>query len=250
MLAQHIHLKQKLLRPGQEFTIEEAREVVDDLYEHCCIDVQDRFHNLFFHEICPLLLIAEQVADEMTRIVFTVENAQFDGAIILGDERRTQKVEMTAAIDGHQDALRMELLAARGRAPAFQRIRASGTKKNRIFDEDENLNEAIVSQEYDQGTLLPLLADAVKLKVEKAQTNLNYNDAWLGIVFDDWNMPLSHKKKGRFDPVCEQVLAGESGRYHPFSRVFFVGLSRKYVFDSWNRSAYKTISDHGGRNDW
>jgi hypothetical protein len=111
MLAQHLHLKQRLLRPGHEFTIEEAREVVNHLYEYYCIDTQDRFPNLFFHEICPLLLIAEHVANELTRIVFTVENARFDGAIILGDERRTQKVEMTAAIDGHQDALRMELLA-------------------------------------------------------------------------------------------------------------------------------------------
>ena len=96
------------------------------------------------------------------------------------------------------------------------------------------MDEAIVSREYDQETLLPLLENAVKLKVEKAQTNMNYHGAWLGIVFDDWIMPLNHKKKGRFDPVCEQVLAGESGQYHPFSRVFFVGIGRKYVFDSWS----------------
>ena len=235
MLAQHIHLKQRLLKPGHEFTIEEAREVVNHLYEHYLIDTKDRFHNLFFHEICPLLLIAERMGNEMTRIVFTVGNAHFDGAIILGEERKTHKVEMTAAIDGYQDALRMELLAARGRAPAFQKVRASGTKKNRIFNEDENALEAIISQEYDQETLLPLLEEALERKLKKAQTNVDYEAAWLGIVFDDWIMPIDHKKKRRFDPVCEQVLAGDRGRYHPFSRVFFIGLSRRYVFDSWNR---------------
>lgn len=233
MVAQHIDLKQRLLRPGHEFTIKEARDLVNYLYEHYCIDTQDRFHNAFFNEICPLLLIAEQVGDEMTRVVFTGENARFDGAIILGDERKTQKIEMTAAIDGRQDALRMELLASRGHAPAFRQIRVSGTKRNRTFHEDESLDEAIVSREYDQGVLLPLLEKAVKLKVGKAQTNMNYHGAWLGIVFDDWIMPLTHKKKARFDPVCEQILAGESGQCHPFSRVFFVGISRKYVFDSW-----------------
>jgi hypothetical protein len=186
-------------------------------------------------------LIAEQVAREMPRIVFTVEDARFDGAIILGEERRTQKVEMTAAIDGRQDALRMELLAARGSAPAFQEIRFSGTKKNRTFDENKNLDEAIFSGKYDQETLLPLLEKAVNLKIEKAKTNVSYHGAWLGVVFDDWIMPLNNKKKERFDPVCEQVLAGKFGQYHPFSRLFFVGISRKYIFDSWNRRTYKTV---------
>lgn len=235
MSAQHIHLQQRLLTPGHEFTIEEAREVVNRLYEHYCIDTEDRFHNLFFHEICPLLLIAEHVANEMTRIVFAVENARHDGQLIFGDERRTQKVEMTAAIDCRQDALRMELLAARGRAPAFQKVRFSSTKKTRIFNEDGNAVEAVLSQEYDQGTLLPLLEEALERKLKKAQTNVDYEAAWLGIVFDDWIMPINHSKKRRFDPVCEQVLAGDHGQCHPFSRVFSIGLSRKYIFDSWNR---------------
>jgi Transposase, Mutator family len=249
LMLVHAHLRQRLLTPGEEFTLEEAAQVVNHLYEHNCIDTQHRFHNLFFHEICPLLLIAERVGDKTTRIIFAVENDRFDGVIILGDARRTQQVEMTAAIDGYQDALRMELLAARGRAPAFQEIRASGTKKNQNFDEDEDLREAIVSEEYDQKTLRPLLEKALKLKVEKAKTNVNYRGAWLGIVFDDRIAPLNHKKKRRFDPVCEQVLAGESGQYHPFSRVFFVGISRKYLFDSRNRGAYKASSDFGDEDD-
>lgn len=248
MSAHHIDLKKRLLRPGHEFTIEEAREIVNDLYEHYCIDTEDRFHNRFFHEICPLLLIAEHAADSMTRVVFTVEDTRFDGAIILGDERRTQKVEMTAAIDGHQDALRMELLDAPGHAPAFQKIRASDTEKNRIFDDDddENEDEVIIPQQYYRGTLLPLIEKALERKVKKAQANVSYNGSWLGIVFDDWIMPINHIKKRRFDPVCEQILAGKSGQYHPFSRVFFIGISRKYIFDSWDR---RLSSGDGSRND-
>ena len=237
MSTHHIDLKKRLLRPGHEFTIEEAREIVNDLYEHYCIDTRDRFHNRFFHEICPLLLIAEHVANSMTRVVFTVDDVRFDGKIILGDERRIQKVEMTAAVDGHQDALRMEFLAARGHAPAFQKIQASGAKKNRTFDDDEKQSEATVSPKYDQETLLPLLKTAINIKAKKAKTNANYNGAWLGIVFNDWIMPLNHNKKRRFNPICEQALAGEAEQYHPFSRVFFAGISRKYLFDSSKRSA-------------
>lgn len=240
MLDQHTRLK-RLLQSGQELNIEEAREVVNHLYEHCRIDTRDRFHNVFFHEVCPLLLIAEHVGDSMTRIVFTGGDTRFDGIIILEEYCTVQKVEFTAAIDGYQDALRMELLAARGHAPAFRKIRASGTKGHRTFHEDGNADDAFEWAQRDQEMLRVLFDKALKLKVEKARTNPNYDGAWLGIVFDDWIMPPNDRKKGCFDPLCRRVLAAGARQYHPFSRVFFVGISRKYIFDSCrDRSAHAT----------
>ena len=119
--------------------------------------------------------------------------------------------------------------------PFFKGHELAVAKNSQIFGDDEDADEAIVSQEYDRETLLPLMETALRRKIEKAQANVNYNNYIAGIVLDDWIMPLDDKKKRRFDPVCEQILAGKSGQYHPFSRVLFIGISQKYIFDSWNR---------------
>ena len=223
--------RNELLKAGREFTIAEAKTIVDYLYDTFCIPTQDRFHNTFFHEICPLMSIAEHLGDEATRIVFLGEIAGFDGLLLL-NEGRKQKVELTAAIDGRHDALRMELLTKRGDAPAFQKIKASGTKRNRTFGPNET--EGGCRDEYDYGTLLPLLENALALQVNKAKTNQLYDGAWLGVVFDDWVCPLERsKKKRRFDPLCQCLLGGTLGRYAPFSRVFIIGTSRQYLFDSY-----------------
>ena len=194
------------------------------------IDTDDRFHNTFFYEICPLLVIAEHVADENALISFTGTQSQFDGLIVFGDPRRAQRIELTAAIDGWNAALQMELLAKQGHAPAFQKIQATGTRRNRLFG--HNQTEAIRSEDYDRGTLLPLLEKALTHKANKTRTNHQYVGAWLGIVFDDWICPLADRKKGRFDPICRDVLGGRAELYSPFDRVFFVGVSRRYLFDS------------------
>lgn len=224
-------LKNKLLEPGREFTIAEAKEIVNCVYKHYCIDTQDRFHNAFFHEICPLLLIAEHVGGEATRIVFLGANSCLDGLLFLENGRK-QKVELTAAIDGQNEALRMELLAKRGDAPAFQKIQALGSKKNRTFCKNET--DGGRTDEYDHGTLLPLLENALALKIDKAKTSQHYAGAWLGVVFDDYVCPLSRtKKKIRFDPICKRMLGNGPERYAPFSRVFIIGISRQYLIDSW-----------------
>ena len=224
-----LEIEQRLRDPGHEFTIEELTEAVNQLYEHGRIETRDDFHNTFFYEILPLFLIAEHVANGMAKIVFKGKDHPYDGEIIFGDPQQRQKVELTAAIDGHQEALLTELLARNGCAPAFQRIEASGKKKNRIFHDDKNVCEAIGWREYEQKTLRPLLEERLKQKIRKAKKNPHYGGAWLGIVFDDWIISLGEKKK-RLDPVCERVL--DCAQLCPFSRVFFVGFSGKYLTSS------------------
>jgi hypothetical protein len=224
------HQKNELRKPCRKFTIAEANTIVNHIWDHCCIDTQDRFHNTFFHEICPLLLIAEHIGGEATRIVFSGTKLRFDGLLLLENGRR-QKVELTAAIDGQNEALRMELLAERGHAPAFQKIEASGTKRNRTFGQNET--DGGRTDEYDHEMLLPRLERALAIKCDKARTNQHYSGAWLGVVFDDWVCPLGRtKKKKRFDPFCRRLLGDSHDRYAPFSRVFIIGVSRKYLFDS------------------
>jgi hypothetical protein len=121
-----------------EFKIADAKEHVDQIWRTRKIDIKDRFYNRFFHEICPLLSIAECVGDEETRVIFAGSESRFDGMILLGQEQKRQKVELSAAIDGFNNALQMELLATDGYAPVFQKIEAKGTKKNRQFGENES----------------------------------------------------------------------------------------------------------------
>ncbi|MBT3396429.1 MAG: hypothetical protein HN423_04535 [Alphaproteobacteria bacterium] len=133
------------------------------------------------------------------------------------------------AIDGRNDALQMELMKKRGDAPGFQKIQSSGTKKNRKFGANES---RMVSSDNHDRTTFSLLEDALNLKLWKANTNENYRGAWLGIIFDDWFCPSVDRKKKRFDPICDRVLEGVAGGDGPFSRVFFIGVSRQYIFDS------------------
>lgn len=123
----------------------------------------------------------------------------------------------------------MELLDKQGHSPAFQKIEASGTKRNRIFG--KNNTEAIRQDTYD-AVLLDLFGKSIKRKMEKSKTNLFYHGAWLCIVFDDWICPVDDKKARRFDPLCEAALSFKRDSGAPFTRVFFVGVSRKYLFDS------------------
>ena len=97
MRSQHTDLMDRLIRPDGGLTIAEANEIVNDVYNsRRLIDTKDRFHNTFFYEICPLLLIAEYVGNEATRIAFMGADSLFDGQIFLGDNGGIQRVELMA----------------------------------------------------------------------------------------------------------------------------------------------------------
>jgi hypothetical protein len=80
--------------------------------------------------------------------------------------------------------------------------------------------------------LRPLLEKKLKLKKEKAKTNPYTPVICLEFICDDWIQPITDKKKEFFDSVCLEVIAGLSRQRAFFFRVFCVGISRKYLFDS------------------
>lgn len=221
-------LKNELLAKNKIFSIGEANSVVNSICNECVIDTLDRFHGSFFYEIRPLLTIANKLGDEVSSIQFTGAQSGFDG-LLFGRNKEKQKVEMTAAIDGYNDSLQMELLAKQGRAPAFQKIDAKGTKRNRQFGKNES--NAFTADDYYQALRL-LFEEAIRRKTSKATTNADYRDAWLGIVFDDLILLKSDRNKTRLDHLCSLMLDNSRRNYAPFSRVFFVGANWAYVFDS------------------
>lgn len=231
MSDQLTKLKAQLLSGSWVCTISEAAKYSDKVLGFRNIDTRERFHNRFFHEFCPLLAIAVHTGNTNTRIAFTASNTGIDGHILFGPDQRQQDIELTAAIDGESDALRMELLQKCGHAPAFGKIDASGTRgKGRVFGPNDNYGG--LADEYDQNILLPLLRSALAAKQKKAATRPNYHEAWLGIVFDDYPLGDRAMRKRRFDPVCKEFLGTDPRNYAPFGRVFCVGIQREYLFDS------------------
>jgi len=158
-------------------------------------------------------------------------SSPFDGLLLLKNGRE-QKIELTAAVDGRNDALQMEFLRERGHAPGFQSIEVDreGTKRQRKFG--PNRTRMINVDEYNETTILPLLARAFDAKVKKSRTSASYSNAWLGIVFDDHISPEIERKRDRFDPLFVRLIANHDSSF-PFERIFGLGVSRTYVFDSW-----------------
>ena len=176
----------------------------------------------------PLVAIARFVGQKVaSRISFTAIDEGVDGRFVSdsGDERR---VEMTAAINGMDEVLRMEMLEHRGEAPAFGAIRASGRKHKRVFDRNQSYGGRV--DKHDYGYILPLLRQRLRAKVAGAAKREAYRGAWLGIVFDD-NAALQSKRQSRFDPLCEQLFTRGNG-IAAFDRAFCVGITGTYIFDS------------------
>lgn len=215
---------------GKFADLDQIVSVIDHIYSNVEIDIAERFHNFFFYEACPLVSIAEKLNGSIDGIAFTGQKERYDGLFLIGG--KSQKIECVAAIDGQNEALIMEHLQLYGRAPANLKIHATGTKNHRKIDEH---NAIARDREADlESELLPLLAQALRSKIEKSKTNPNYCEAWLSIVFDDWLVPAAEQKKQSFDPLCKKVLKLDPTGNRPFERVFFVGMSRQYIFDSFD----------------
>lgn len=206
-------------------TIEEAEAITRGILSGPPVDTRDRLHNAFFHEFWPLTLISRHVG--ALTFTFSGLGPDIDGELHLPSGAK-QFVEMTAAVDGQDESLRMEMLRQFGRAPAFGKIEATGTK-NRGRKFSENDNHGGLASEHDDGVLFPLMRDKLKAKQLKAKSRPHYSTAWLGIVFVDHPPDLEYRQR-RFDPLAKRVL--DLG-YSPFSRAFCVGRCwGNYLFDS------------------
>lgn len=223
-------MRDQLLESGKQWDPLEVGRLVDKCYNEHLIATTDRFHNEFFYEICPLVEVARHLGADVTGIVFTGRRERFDGMILLDGRPEAQIVEVTAAIDGQNDALQMELIARDGHAPAFQRIEASGTKRNREFG--KNIGSSYQVEDYMHKTLREFVYQAIQLKSNKAEGNAAYLGAWLLVVFDDWVCPVPERKIVEFDPFFRDICSELKCSRLPFDRLFFVGVSRTYIFDS------------------
>lgn len=232
-------LKARLLDGTAIFTIPEAKQYIADVLAFRDIDTEERFHNRFFHEFWPLVTISEAIGMPSTRIVFTASGPGVDATLMLGGGAPPRMVELTAAIDGQQEALRMEHLKKYGHAPVTGRINATGTRNRK----DRHIEYAEADwQSADQynNELFQLMKCALLAKQQKARKRPHYQDAWLGIAIP--NYPPTEYKKARLDPLCAGFLH-DPGSFAPFSRVFIVSTIGDYVFDSARAKSRSAMDD-------
>jgi hypothetical protein len=227
-MLDNVQRSRALLMSGElELSLVDAEALASDVLSGPAVDTRDRFHNRFFHEFLPLVTIARVVGRAVaSQISFTAIDHGFDGRFT-SDHGNIRLVEMTAAIDGRAEALRMEMLARYGEAPAFGIVRAYGNKHNRIFDEIQSCGGRADKHDYEY--ILPLMQERLKAKVANATKREAYKGAWLGIVFDD-NAAIEKKRRNRFDALCKRLLS-EANTVAPFGRILCVGITGTYVFD-------------------
>lgn len=227
-MASVADLEAQLLVDGCTFSLPQAQKYIADVLATCSTRTGTRFHKRFFYEFVPLVTIAGHLAEPSITIVFDGAGHDLDGRIVFADGRDDQRVELTAAIDGQNEALRMELLAERGHAPAVGPIEYTGAKAR--GDRKFGPNETIVRDASETARdRFSLVAKALGAKRAKASTRPNYRAAWLGIVID--NYPPTEFKKPRYDPLCAELLS-DSTSYAPFNRVFVISNVGDYIFDS------------------
>ena len=115
----------------------------------------------------------------MTKIVFTGKYRRYDGEIVFEDERR-QKVELTVATDGHQEADTHGTQSKEWTCSRCSTYRNYGGKKNnRIFHDDKNVLEAIDLREYEHNDAKSLLEVRLKQKIEKAKKIRTTMHGWV-----------------------------------------------------------------------
>lgn len=221
-------LEAQLLVNDCAFSLPQAQTYIADVLAARSNRTGTRFHKRFFYEFVPLVAIAQHIAEPGITIIFNGASHDLDGRIVFADGRDDQRVELTAAIDGQNEAVRMELLAERGHAPAVGPIEYTGTKArcDRKFGPNVTIWRDASETARDR---FSLVAKALDAKRAKASTRLNYRAAWLGIVLD--NYPPTRFKKPRYDPLCTELLSNPAS-YAPFDRVFIVSNVGDYIFDS------------------
>lgn len=221
-------LKAKLLEPRVEFSLPGARQYIENVLAFQDIDTRERFHKRFFFEFLPLVTIAESVASPNARIIFSGSGPNIDAELLLDHTLPPRRVEMTAAIDGHQEALRMEHLAIYGHVPITERMTATGIRHRKDRHIQETHAEWRSAEESDNA-LGERIRQALQAKQQMAVHRPHYLDAWLGVVVPDY--PPTEYKKRRFDPLCAKLFI-DPAVFAPFSRVFVVSTVGDYIFDT------------------
>jgi hypothetical protein len=208
--------------PDKDFLLKDLLEIENNIIENDNLEYGTEFHKWIFYEFCPIIRICSQLEAYNPIIRFPERSQSYDGELII--EGLSKKLECVRAVDGHNEALTIELLKQKGNAPAFQKIKAIGTKNKRIFEGNEI--EAIESSEhclrFEQE-----IYEAFSLKNDQPK----YKDCWLIISADNWFFPSARPDLHQLQMItCEHFWARPERNPSIFERVYVTGLCRNYDF--------------------
>ena len=224
------------LTSGKKFSLQCCQQIREQMLTKYCDDINHKYYNLFFHEIQPTIRIAEYFNHERTEVSFYGKKYQCDSIIHFG--KREKLIEITTAINPNDAKHRSAIAFVHGSEPIMTpdeknwevatRDRKNWEDCNLYKNTDSYTNwEKLCSEIY-----VPLLKSALGKKICKSRSSENY-PSWLGIVFDHPLCSSQEKKdeqKRRFDPMCR---AGLEMGIEPFRRVFILGRTGSYLFDSF-----------------
>jgi hypothetical protein len=180
----------------------------------------------FHEEIYPLSIFVTHLYSKRSDIqcIPNLDNRDFDARIL--DYSMSppfeQKIEITSAVDGYENHLRMKYLVEHGQVNVWGTLSASGTKKrgHKIHVE----NEMIAHTDIQEHTF-DLILSAVKRKSMNQNTPQKYGQGHVLVVaFDDWNW---------FKPREDMESLKEFVKKHililplNFAAIYVVGLSGK-----------------------
>jgi len=218
----------KKLHCGHKLSLRFCQKIANEILQNHCDKIEHNDHNNFFYEICPIINICRYIPQEKIDIEFCGDRRGIDGILHLNSG--VQKIEITTAINPHAKEAEDAYRGRYGHSP-----RPTPIPDVEICQDRHKCEPLLSSQKFDQKFVFPILQRSLRKKVDKAKKNLEYKDAWLGIVFDDYICPPVKEEKcrrKRLDPLCQNLLGCNNETYNPFSRVFILGVSGTYLFDS------------------
>ncbi len=208
--------KLKDILSGKTQSVSSAKQTVDGiLNDKVLLDAPH--HSSFFYELRPIIKVARHVAAEKFCFSGHRSDCSYDGEIYLNGKKI--RVECTRSDAGHHEALEREHRQKFGRAPALQKVEASGSKHKREIQEQQSefIDRSEIFKRVEQE-----LTDAFQKKMKD-----KYQGYWLIITFSDIINP-----KKEYDTSC--ILFWEKTKHcnSTFDRVFIIGNSMEYLWDS------------------
>lgn len=182
----------------------------------------------FHEEAFPLSRFVSHVFSrrEDVRCALNLDDRDFDATIFdySVSPASELKVEITSAINGHGEYLRMKLLLEHGHVSAWGTVRAKGTERS---GHEIEIDDEIVDHQFLMNTTFLLIKKAVERKsMTNKEANRYGSSHILIITFDDWcwfkpkdasTLRLFLRKKIAKIPLN-------------FAMVYVVGLSGKTCF--------------------
>lgn len=175
-----------------------------------------------FEEIHPLAILTTRLFPEGDSVIVRPNldaKSPYDASIKIGETN--QLVEITFAIDGQAEQLRMEHLQKYKWSPGAAYVKASGPKHNRVIPEAETVADTAMSH---AGAALGLIESAMIGKSSKRYPEGH----WILVAYED--------HLARSDEAMQFVKASflDLVREHfpNQSRLFLVGTSGRVFVDS------------------